>query len=82
MKEHPKITLVTACYNSEAYLEDCIKSILNQTYDNIEHIIVDGKSTDHTLDIIKRYDFPSKKSRFHEVIGRRNSILLLQNPEI
>lgn len=56
MKEHPKITIVTACYNSEAYLEDCIKSILNQTYDNIEHIIVDGKSTDHTLDIIKRYD--------------------------
>lgn len=56
MKEHPKITIVTACYNSEAYLEDCIKSILNQTYDNIEHIIVDGKSTDHTLDIIKKYD--------------------------
>lgn len=56
MKKHPKITIVTVCYNSETYLEDCIKSVLNQTYDNIEHIIVDGKSTDHTLDIIKKYD--------------------------
>lgn len=56
MKKHPKITIVTACYNSEEYLEDCIRSIKNQTYDNLEHIIVDGKSTDHTLEIIKKYE--------------------------
>lgn len=56
MRKHPKITIVTVCYNSEKYLEDCIKSILNQTYDNVEHIIVDGKSTDHTVDIIRKYD--------------------------
>lgn len=56
MQSHPKITIVTACYNSEDYLEDCIKSVMNQTYDNVEHIIVDGKSTDCTIDIIKKYE--------------------------
>lgn len=56
MTKHPKISIVTVCYNSEKYLEDCILSIMRQTYDNIEHIIVDGCSTDGTLDIIKKYD--------------------------
>ncbi|MCB5920268.1 glycosyltransferase family 2 protein [Mediterraneibacter faecis] len=56
MKKHPRVTIVTVCYNSEKYLEDCIKSIMNQTYDNVEHIIVDGESKDNTLDIIKKYD--------------------------
>ena len=56
MKEHPRITIVTVCYNSEKYLEDCIQSVRNQTYDNVEHIIVDGKSADHTVDIIKKFN--------------------------
>lgn len=56
MKQNPKVSIVTACYNSERYLEDCILSIMRQTYDNVEHIIVDGGSTDGTLDIIKKYD--------------------------
>lgn len=53
MNHHPKVSIVTVCYNSEKYIEDCIKSIMRQTYDNVEHIIVDGGSTDGTLDIIK-----------------------------
>ena len=56
MNHHPKVSIVTACYNSEKYIEDCIKSIMRQTYDNVEHIIVDGGSTDGTLDIIKKYE--------------------------
>lgn len=56
MENHPRITIVTACYNSEEYIEACIKSIMNQTYDNVEHIIVDGKSTDRTIEIIKKYE--------------------------
>ena len=56
MTKHPKISIVTACYNSEKYLESCILSIMRQTYDNIEHIIVDGASTDGTLEIIKKYE--------------------------
>lgn len=48
-------SIVTPCYNSEKYIEYCIKSIMNQKFQNFEHIIVDGGSTDHTVDIIKKY---------------------------
>jgi len=49
-----KISLITASYNSEDYIEDCIRSIDSQSYSNIEHIIIDGGSSDNTLDKIKR----------------------------
>jgi len=47
-----KVSIITVTLNSEKYLSDCINSVLGQNYKNIEHIIVDGKSTDGTLDII------------------------------
>lgn len=51
-----KVTLITVTYNSAQYLSDCIDSVITQTYKNIEHIIIDGLSTDGTLDIIERYE--------------------------
>lgn len=48
-----KISIITATYNSAATITDCIASINNQTYQDIEHIIIDGASTDNTLEIIK-----------------------------
>lgn len=51
----PKISIITAVYNGEKYLEDCIRSILGQTYPDLEYIIIDGGSTDRTTDIIKKY---------------------------
>ena len=51
----PKITFITATFNSGKTLEQTISSIFNQTYRNIEYIIVDGGSTDGTLDILKKY---------------------------
>ncbi len=51
-----KVTLITATYNSEKYLEDCIVSVINQKFKNIEHIIIDGKSRDGTVAIIKKYE--------------------------
>ena len=47
-----KITLITATYNSSQTISDCIVSVNNQTYQNIEHIIIDGSSKDKTIDII------------------------------
>lgn len=50
------VTIITAVFNSEKYVEDTIQSVINQTYDNVEYIIIDGCSTDKTLDIIREYD--------------------------
>lgn len=56
MNKKPLISIVTPAYNSAQYIEECILSIMSQTYENFEHIIVDGCSTDGTLDIIKEYE--------------------------
>ena len=51
-----KITIITATYNSSTTLRDTIESVLSQTYLDYEHIIVDGKSKDATLDIVREYE--------------------------
>lgn len=48
-----KISIITATYNSEKNIVECLQSVAVQTYKNIEHIIIDGGSTDRTLEIIK-----------------------------
>jgi glycosyltransferase involved in cell wall biosynthesis len=52
----PKITLVTAVYNGEEYLEATMRSIVNQEYPNLEYIVVDDGSTDGTAEIIGKYE--------------------------
>src|ERR1700730_1181943 len=52
----PRITLVTAVRNGVKYLDETIRSVLSQNYPNLEYIVVDGLSTDGTVDIIKRYE--------------------------
>lgn len=51
----PLISIVTVCYNAVRDLEPTIQSVLNQTYPNIEYIIIDGGSTDGTINIIHKY---------------------------
>jgi len=52
----PKISIITVVYNGAEYLEQTIQSVVNQTYDNVEYIIIDGASSDETLNIIKKYE--------------------------
>ena len=50
-----KVSIITVCYNSATTIDDTIQSVLSQSYPNIEYIVIDGKSTDLTGTIIKKY---------------------------
>ncbi len=52
----PKISIITVCFNAEKFIERTIKSVISQTYPNIEYIIIDGKSKDATVEVIKKYE--------------------------
>lgn len=53
--EEIKVSIITACYNSASFIEAALSSVFNQSYGNIEYIVMDGGSTDGTVDIIKKY---------------------------
>lgn len=55
MKSRPTFSIITVTYNSEKFLEQTIKSIINQGISDIEYIVIDGGSTDSTIDIVKKY---------------------------
>ena len=60
-----KISIITVCLNCAAQLEQTINSVLNQNYNNIEYIIVDGVSTDGTLEIAKKYESKHKNIKVY-----------------
>jgi glycosyltransferase involved in cell wall biosynthesis len=62
------VSIITVCYNSEKTISNTIESIINQDYPNIEYIIIDGKSSDNTLNIIKTY-----KQDYIKVISDRDN---------
>src|SRR5439155_13950516 len=54
-RQTPLVSIITIVYNREAYLEQAINSVLQQSYPNIEYIVIDGGSTDNSVSIIKKY---------------------------
>ena len=62
-----KISIITTCYNREKTIAQAIESVLGQDYPNIEYILVDGASTDHSLEVIRSY-----ASRIDKIISERD----------
>lgn len=76
-----KVSIITAAYNAEKTIEDTIKSILKQSYTDIEYIIVDGCSKDRTVDIIKKYE-PEFKGRLKWISEKDKGIYDAMNKGI
>ncbi len=62
-----KISIITATYNSAKHLKSCLQSVINQDYTEIEHIIIDGGSTDQTLQIIDQY-----KDKISKIVSEKD----------
>lgn len=75
MNESPTVSILTTCYNREAYLAECIESVLNGNFQDFELIIVDDQSTDGSLDIARSYAARDERIKVH-----RNEINLGDYP--
>lgn len=74
----PLVSIITPCYNAEKTIRDTIESVLKQDYENFEYIIVDGQSTDRTLDIINEYS----DSRIRYISEKDNGVYDAMNKGI
>lgn len=78
---NPLISIITVTYNAEKYIAQTMQSVLNQTYPNIEYLIIDGGSTDRTLEIIKNYELKIK-FQFRWISEKDNGIYDAMNKGI
>lgn len=65
-RSHPLVSIVTPVYNGERFLEECIRSVLAQTYPNFEYVIVNNCSKDRTLEIARAYAARDRRIRVHD----------------
>ena len=63
----PKVSIITVCLNSSKYLEDAIRSVTRQSYENIEYLVIDGGSTDGTEETLDKY-----KSRINKIVAEKD----------
>lgn len=75
IKNNPLISIIVPVYNTEGYLRECLDSILQQTYNNIEAIIVDDGSTDRSADVCREYS--NIDSRIKYINKKMGACLLL-----
>lgn len=76
-----KISIITVTYNSEGTLKDTLNSVLSQTYDNYEYLIIDGKSADKTINIIQEYE-KKFKGKLRYISEKDNGIFDAMNKGI
>jgi len=87
MRTMPHVSILTPVYNGEAYLEECIESVLAQNYSNWDYTIVNNRSTDRTLEISERYACKDARIRvqnneeFLDIIGNHNKAFRLISAE-
>ncbi len=85
-QEEPPVSVLTPAYNAEPYLSECIESVLAQTYQNFEYIIVNNNSTDGTLQIAQHYAGLDKRIRIYsndkllDVVASHNRAFQLASP--
>ena len=79
-----KISVITVCWNSEATIEDTLKSVAAQTHPSVEHIVVDGASTDRTMEIVRKYPHVAKvvSERDRGIYDAMNKGLALATGEV
>lgn len=70
---HPLVTVLTPTYNGAAFLPETIESVLNQTHDTIEYIVLDDGSTDNTVEILKAYE-TRLRWETHENVGESRTV--------
>ena len=86
-EQGPFVSVLTPVYNGEAYLAECIESVLNQTYRNFEYIIVNNCSTDGTLAIAEKYALLDRRikvvtnEKFLSVIDNHNNAFARMSPD-
>jgi len=72
-RKQPLVSIVTPSYNQDQFIAETILSVKNQDYPNIEHIVIDGGSTDGIVEILKRYEKTYNSRWISEPVkGRRN----------
>lgn len=76
-----RISVITVTWNSSATLRDTMQSVLNQSYSDVEHIIIDGASTDGTMDIVREME-PLYKGRLRYVSEHDNGLYDAMNKGI
>lgn len=81
IEKEPLVSIITPCYNAEKYIEETIKSVINQTYQNWEMIIVDDISTDNTISIINQYIMIEPRIRFY-VLDNKGGASIARNKAI
>ncbi|MCJ7934334.1 MAG: glycosyltransferase [Chryseobacterium sp.] len=74
---NPKISVIVPCYNQAIYLDECLKSVMNQAHINWECIIVNDGSTDNTEEVAKKW--AEKDSRFHYIYKKNGGLSSARN---